>query len=404
MKTLTSLVFLGAALLAALPAMAQSSNETYCPGLQYMVGQPTPEGSVLAFPPVGQTRYLCGRQFLLSPAGFFGAIVDLNNGALLITRGQDRESVMWSGYGTGAGREFTVYFLALERPSKGELQLRIFAKGSGSNYEAEPRWSSGPISVQRDEPAFLRLTDDGALELREGTPAKVGKQLWGVQASDPVVAFDLQGFDYQTDRFQLSKHEQITGASNKCTNRTGTQTTCNLKLGLSYTKSQSFAFAFKQGLKVSQKFMGGVQIPFLAEAKSESLVELAFETQQTWTDTETKQESYELMLSVPTPAHTTYRSYIVATKVLGILPYTVSGLATYKSGKKLVIAKSPGTWAGSNAYEFDAVTECVSSPTNCEGAAPMRTPLEVAPQAALHGTPHGASHAAPNHSYLRPRS
>lgn len=373
-----------AAVVAALPATAQTmlGSELYCLNQQSEVGQAAPTGSVLPFGAPGSNSYLCRRQMLLSPGGFFGTSLNQNNGGILITRGGDVQDVLFWGPGVYY-QENTSYYLVLEHPSPTQLRLRSFGTRQPGYYPQNVDiWDSGPISITNGAFAFLRLTDDGVLEVREGTPAKVGNQLWAVQANDPIISFELHGFDYMVDQFDVSQAQPVAGTSQRCINNAPTSQPCALTLTLSFAESHSFAFAFKQGLKVTTKFQGGINLPFL-KAATDTSVEVAFETMETWTDTKTKTTTHTSTVTTTTPGNTIYRAQIIAAQVTGTLPYTMSGLATYKSGRQKLIQKSPGTWTGVQAFNFDVVIDCVSSPTNCAGATSQQFPLQPAPGSAV---------------------
>jgi hypothetical protein len=115
--------------------------------------------------------------------------------------------------------------------------------------------------------------------------------------------------------------------SQRCSNNTPTPQSCALTPTLTYSESSSFAFAFKQGLKVTMKFQAGLTLPVL-KAATDTTIEVALETTETWTDTITETNTYTSTVTATTSGNSIYKAQIFAAQVIGTIPYTASGLAT----------------------------------------------------------------------------
>jgi hypothetical protein len=354
------------------PAMAQAPTimaANWCPIFQMNKGFKPPT-AVLQYPfVVGNIRYLCAGQVVQSTGGLFGFTVG-PNGGLVVVRGNDPNDIIGSPFFQIFERVPPVgasFYMTLERPAPDTIsgtEYYVLADGNPVKYYG------GPISglVGPGQTIFYQITDDGVLRLLRGDPNGTNTLIQGVPY-DSVVSLELQSFNYMADQAYFSMGQPVSSASATCDNSMSPiAITCSLALSLNYQVSSSFQWGFKEGLKITQKFIGGLSLPGLAEAKSETGIEIAFEASQTWTDTKTNGQTFTLTLSVPTPPRSVYSAQISGLKFTGNLPYTATGLATYASRRTKVV-QSSGIWTGSNTFKFQAVTSCVSTPGGCRAPA-----------------------------------
>ncbi len=353
---------------------------SYCLELQQerAAQVPPPSGPALQFGKWQDIpRYLCSGQKFFSPSGVYTAMLSNNAGELIVARGDPTipANVAWRGGGFDPGG--SEYYLALDNGlSDNGALLRIERVDTTANSQSGYQiWRSNLFQPANHE-AFLRLTDEGVLEVLEGLPTSPGKVLWTNGFKEPVKEIIFNYFDYDLAHMTTTKGAPVTGAEVNCNNGAPTPNTCQLTAQLNYSKTHSFSFAFKQAVNV--KAITGLKVPFLVEGKLE--VQVGLETTEQWSDSETESKTYTAQVSVQTPGKSVYKAFIAANKVLVSVPYSYAGIATYASGKKAEIPKVPlGVWIAENAYSFDIVIACVSTPGGCDKIPQRRIP--VAPNA-----------------------
>lgn len=292
--------------------------------------------------------------YVYSPSGVYYGTVQ-SNGQFTIFRGSDPV--------TSAGGT-SVWAAPATPPEPYQVSPTSVAFVGGGTFQV----SSGPFvfylsgspgSVNNG--AYAALSDTGTFTLFNSSS---GGDLVLHQGNDTVKSLSLSSVTYNLSAATFDEPAQIGGPSTaqNCINNQPTDSSCSLSLSQSYTKSQTWNWNLSEAVTVgvTAGLSGGIAIPGLASGG----VSVTTSASSTTTisggqsSTTTQVLTYTSSLSDTIPPNSEYEGYISAQQVDFSVPYSFTGVATYQSGATAAVAGS-GTFNGTDAYDFQVVTQCL---------------------------------------------
>ena len=286
-----------------------------------------------------------------SPSGVYYAILVGNPGQFTVFHGTNptisgNTSSIWAVPATG-GAGFG---------SVGYGQLQLLGNVGQIVYQSGPQ----DFNLTTD---YGTVSDSGAFTIQYPSNGST-VQTFSSGVSDPVTSLSLSNLTYNLNGATFDTPAQIGGPSEgqTCSNTQPTSFSCSLSLSQSYTKSQTWNWNLSEAVTfgVTAGLSGGIAIPGLASGGVSVTTSASSTTTisggQSATTTQTL--SYTSSLSDTIPPDSEYKGYITLQQVDFSVPYTFTGVATYKSGATATVAGS-GTFNGTDAYDFQVATACV---------------------------------------------
>ena len=230
--------------------------------------------------------------------------------------------------------------------------------------------SNGTISVLSSNPspggyppstsAFASVSDAGAFTVTTGTPNNPGTTVFSAGGNNPVTSLSLSSINYNLSAAKLMT-SQVGGptATSVCNNLgLPTAITCNPTLSLAYTQSQTFTWNLSEAVTAGVSSTTSVSVPGLASESATLNLSQTTTISQGKSTTSSTTQTFSQLVNIPTPGYSEYEGAIIATQGTYQVPYTFTGVATYKSGTSAAVQGS-GTFDGSDTTAFDTTTTCL---------------------------------------------
>jgi hypothetical protein len=225
-------------------------------------------------------------------------------------------------------------------------------------------------------PTFLSLNDNGTLSIYPGTNGvATGSAITTIftQNATNLKELDLTSIDYDFSKGTITNETPVAGLAVLKMNNSSTQQTASVTLTLTHTDTETFNWSESHAVATKIEAKSKLPIPGLESELTLGVTETTTITNGT-SDAATDTTTFTLQDQLTVPAGATYSDQLMATQGMEAVPYTFTGTATFDNGKTGIVTGT-GVYTGVTTGDFVVETNCVSSPTNCAGVAPVFTPL-----------------------------
>jgi hypothetical protein len=335
---------------------------------------------------------LSGNDYIVSPSGLY-AVVMQDDGNFVVYHGtnpganQTAGNALWATNAappSGSAENFG------SLTSFGTFLLEAFVPGQPSKIYYQAGKNAETASVNY----YMGLSDNGTVTIVNAlSPGNNGigngQVVWSSNSSDPMVSIDLSSVNYDLPHTIYSNETTVHSLTATNTNNTDTTQTYPDTLSLSYTTTNTYNWSVSESVAIGIKSSTKIGMPGLDETLEESLTETTTITSGQSTSA-TEQQTYSAGGTTTVPPQKSYQTTITGTQVTADVPYTFSGVATYKSGKTAPVTGS-GVFENVSANDFNTVTNDVTP-----GSPPTVVPGAFQPDAATAAaaTPVAASSAS----------
>lgn len=293
------------------------------------------------------TPYLQSGQSLgnwewLTAANFAFYTVVQSDGNLCTYEGSESSpnhgDLLWqSGTAPGDGN----YTLNMQRNAQAVLK-----DGNGVTL-----WTPG-FGPQPDGDYFLAMRDDASLAIYSGQPPyagpPTGDPLWTNGVSQPVKEITISDIDYD-----LASGDIVSTSPTELYRETVTNTSDQPQSStITAEATTTWTSEWKDtiGAQVTAKTEFKTDIPFLADGKIETSVDIS--NTYEFGETTSNEKKWQLDIPVEVPANSATEVIALATESKVKVPYTMELEVTLQSGKTYTVAR-PGIFTGVSSRDLD---------------------------------------------------
>ena len=312
---------------------------------------------------------------IASSNGLFFALMEAD-GQVRVYRGTDaanRQGWLWE---TGRSGDGGRYFALLQTDGN-------FCIYRGDDLARNEGWHWGTQMTADGGQFYLILLNDGNLRVCKGSgPAACQGEVWSAGCTDPVQQIDeVLAIDYDLANARLVQ-ARPSDLYRETVNNNNDQIQASMISG-SVTVSDTTGWADDLALdaaapatfKGAVPVMSGGKVVMSADAGHFYIRNGAATTAKTW--------GFNAPAAVP--PHSSMMCLVAAIRSSIVVPYTLTGTFTLKSGTR-VAGTASGSYTGSNCHDL-SVTLTTYDP-NPSGSYTISRPLTPMPSIIGHATPH----------------